>query len=461
MGNAIKHSLLWLGFCLFLVLTFTGGGWADEGEESYTIMKPDRETRLHWIQAFQAAPKAYMTNQRGLSIPQQGSFSLLSYLHYVPEERHQGSCGNCWAWAGTGVMEIALAAEEGIFDRLSVQNLNSCYGTGFNYPCCGGWLEDIVDFYSSPGYEQAIPWSNTNASWEDGGQTCGSGSSAVSCDSISPSPDYSIDYIEVTSISTHGVGQEQAIQHIKNILHQNKAVWFGYFLPTGADWTNFRDFWRNDGENVRWNPDFSCGNTWGSGGGGHAVLLVGYNDEDPNNRYWIILNSWGTDGGDRPNGLFRLDMDMNYDCTFSDIGGSYYSFYWQTLEIGYDTMSPPFVDIKANGSDGPIPISTEDTLAISVACDAGDDAGVDSDWWCLAKAPWGRWYHYDHQNHQWLPGFSVSKQGPLADLTYYEVLNKTGLATGSYTFYFGVDSNMNGLWDGTQYYDSVEVDITP
>ena len=27
----------------------------------------------------------------------------------------------------------------------------------------------------------------------------------------------------------------------------------------------------------------------------YAVLCVGYNDDDPNNSYWIMLNSWGTD----------------------------------------------------------------------------------------------------------------------------------------------------------------------
>jgi len=37
----------------------------------------------------------------------------------------------------------------------------------------------------------------------------------------------------------------------------------------------------------------------------------------------------------------------------------------------------------------------------------------------------------------------------------------SGLPSGGYTFYFGVDVNRNGNLDGPLYYDSVEVNITP
>jgi len=46
-----------------------------------------------------------------------------------------------------------------------------------------------------------------------------------------------------------------------------------------------------------------------------------------------MLNSWGTTAN-RPNGLFRVAMHMNYDCTYID-GGSYYSLYWQTLDVSF------------------------------------------------------------------------------------------------------------------------------
>jgi hypothetical protein len=222
---------------------------------------------------------------------------------------------------------IALDVEEGILDRLSVQYINSCEFSIIGKTCCdGGWLSDLADFYDLT--EIAIPWSNTNANWQDGDASCD-----TPCASISTSPNYPVALINEQRIPTHGVGQARAIANIKNVLNQDKAVWFAYFLATGDDWDNFRTFWRNQQETVTWNPDFSCGHIWDDGGG-HAVLCVGYNDDDPANRYWIMVNSWGTAGGGRPNGIFRLDMNMNYDCKFWD-GAWYDSFLWQTLDIEY------------------------------------------------------------------------------------------------------------------------------
>jgi len=326
----MRRMLLWLFLALSLVVASAGVVWSDEVKEPCTIMHPDRETRQRWIQDYEKAPRAYLDKALSFSIPLKGSLSLLSHLEYTPSERNQGSCGNCWVWAGTGIMEVALDVEEGISDRLSVQYPNSCAGMGFDYACCGGNLSDVVDYYTSNG--QAIPWSNTNASWQDGARDCGSGSS-VPCSSISISPNYTITRVEEQTIETQNVGHSQAIANIKNVLNQNRAVWFAFYLATGDDWDNLFDFWNNDGENVIWNPDYSCGHTW-DGGGGHAVLCVGYNDDDPDNAYWIIVNSWGTAGGKRPNGVLRLDMNMDYDCTFYD-GGRYWSFYWQTLDIEY------------------------------------------------------------------------------------------------------------------------------
>ena len=48
------------------------------------------------------------------------------------------------------------------------------------------------------------------------------------------------------------------------------------------------------------------------------------------------MNSWGTAGGLRPNGIFRLNMDMNYGCVYYDSGVAVPVFYWQTLDISFD-----------------------------------------------------------------------------------------------------------------------------
>ena len=158
----------------------------DDLRETYPIMRPDRETLMKWIEDYKNAPNAYIDEDLMMRIAPRGSKNLLSHLQYTPSERNQGSCGNCWAWAGTGVIGINLDVNQAALDRLSVQYINSCFGTGSNYACCGGWLSDVSSFYTSN--PQAIPWSNTNASYADGSRTCANGSSLVSCGSISPRP---------------------------------------------------------------------------------------------------------------------------------------------------------------------------------------------------------------------------------------------------------------------------------
>jgi hypothetical protein len=121
----------------------------------------------------------------------------------------------------------------------------------------------------------------------------------------------------------------------------------------------------------------------------------------------------------------------------------------------------PSPDIKANGSDGPVEIAPDDTLSVTIELDPGDYPGYPADWWVLSDAPFG-WYYYDAGSENWFPGFKVSYQGPLFELTPpVEVLNTSDLPSGGYTFYFGVDGIRNGKLDEPLYYDSVEVNITP
>ncbi|MBC8466682.1 MAG: hypothetical protein H8D55_02475 [Deltaproteobacteria bacterium] len=343
---------------LVLALAFAQNASADDDLKSYTIMHPDRETRLSWIEAYKIAPRAHIDEELRLSIPFRGSLSLLSHLNYTPSARNQGQCGNCWAWAGTGAMGIALDVEKSIFDRLSVQFISSC-NTAKDC-CAGGWLEDLASFYSSEGY--TVPWSNTNASWQNGDGNCN-----VVCETISTSPKYNITSIEEETIDTQDVGQAQAIANIKNILNQNKAVWFAFYMSTAEDWTDFFSFWGNQTESVLWNFDDTCGKAYDPvDGGAHAVLCVGYNDDDPDNSYWIMLNSYGTETG-RPNGLFRVDMDMNYDCYYFYGGNATYSLYWQTLDVSFSTeVQNSYVD-PSGSCNGNTPCYTTIQAAVNAA----------------------------------------------------------------------------------------------
>jgi hypothetical protein len=347
----LKVMLGFLGICL--LLSFGGGAWADEANDPYPIMRPDIETRLRWIHEYETAPRAYIDASRDFRKEPRGSLSLLSHLEYTPSQRNQGSCGNCWAWAGTGVVEIALDVQEGIYDRLSIQYLNSCFGTGTNYACCGGSLTKLGDFYTARG--QAIPWFNTNASFQDGSRTCSQGSSAVSCGSIVTSPGYGINSIVPMTIPTHELGQATAIANIKNVLNQQKAVYFSFCMGTQADWNSFFSFWNTQSESVVWDFDPTCDHPWTADAGCHGVLCVGYNDDNPSNAYWIMVNSWGTEAG-RPNGLFRVAMDMNYDCLDSTYDEP--NLNWQTLDVSFGAGGQTVYVDRAGTCNGFTPCSS-------------------------------------------------------------------------------------------------------
>jgi hypothetical protein len=125
----------------------------------------------------------------------------------------------------------------------------------------------------------------------------------------------------------------------------------------------------------------------------------------------------------------------------------------------------PIPDIKANGSDGPLTLSSGDMLTISISLDTGAGNGRNADWWILAETPMG-WYYYVYPGMWHIQGSSGADplpayEGPLLDLVEpLQVLGVTGLPAGEYVFYFGVDTTVNGLVDmETIFYDWAAVEI--
>lgn len=300
---------------------------------TYPIMHPTQQEARLWAGQYNSSARAYLSPEiegKMASAPV-AAFSLLDRLRYTPPERDQGTCGNCWAWAGTGVMELDNARQRGVSDRLSVQYLDSNYngGCGDSGACCGGWLSDLAGFYQGKGI--MVPWSNSNAHYRDGKNDCESCSS-VPASFISTEPHYDLSGISVNTVPTNNLSRDEAISNLKNVLLQGKGIWFGYFLPDKSAWDDFFSFWGSQPDSAVWQPDRADGRTFDyQNGGGHAVLCVGYDESDPNNRYWIMLNSWGKTAG-RPSGLFRMSMDMNYNCSYADLGNA---FFWMTLDMSY------------------------------------------------------------------------------------------------------------------------------
>lgn len=53
----------------------------------------------------------------------------------------------------------------------------------------------------------------------------------------------------------------------------------------------------------------------------------------------------------------------------------------------------PLADIKANGLDGPVTVSTGQTVTLSLSLEARSRVGAPADWWVLSASPSGWWFY--------------------------------------------------------------------
>ncbi|WP_319579469.1 PEGA domain-containing protein [uncultured Methanospirillum sp.] len=289
---------------------------------------------------------------QGVSLPP-ASKSLLSAMPYVGKERDQGYCGNCWVWASIGLLEIAHTVNDEVSDRLSVQYFNSNWNNGSiqGNACRGGWTGDVASFFNNT-LHQAVPWSNSNASYADYYWTSGK-TSAMPASYIATSPNYP--FISVTdNIIWAYDGQTAAINTIKSLINSDIPVIYTFYLPQDG-WTSFRSFWKNESENILWDPDI-YNETIPSAG--HCTIIVGYNDtcSDP---YWIVLNSWGIKD-QRPTGLFRLKMYMNYNSTYHDGEDYGYMNYFETFTTEYKPLPRGTGNLTISSSPSSVSIWIDD-----------------------------------------------------------------------------------------------------
>lgn len=167
--------------------------------------------------------------------------------------KNQGSCGSCWAFSSTGVLE-ANARIHGSSPLLSEQQLVDCSGSYGNHGCQGGWPSNALNYIIKTGglhSESEYPYRgvNQNCAGNGGSFKLGSFSSYSGCNGLA-----------------NGV--------------VNKPI------SVTVDATN----WGHYGGGVFSN----CGSSIN-----HAVLLVGQIDGN-----WKIKNSWATSWGE--GGYIRL-----------------------------------------------------------------------------------------------------------------------------------------------------------
>lgn len=206
------------------------------------------------------------------TIPNAWDWSKLNGRNWVDPVRNQGSCGSCVAFATS-------AAAEG---HWGIQRANPDLGTDLSEaalfftcerqcnpgdPNYGWWVPGALDFLAKEGdcFEQNYPYRpvNQNAILIEG---------------------------TARTLKIDGYDSTSDTARMKRWLVED-----GPLITTFTVFADFYVYWNSGAKGV-------YSHVTGDALGGHAVLMVGYDDAQ---RCWICKNSWGagTGGGD---GFFRI-----------------------------------------------------------------------------------------------------------------------------------------------------------
>ncbi|MEI6613286.1 MAG: C1 family peptidase [Chrysiogenales bacterium] len=186
--------------------------------------------------------------------------------NWVTSIKDQGSCGSCWAFATTAVLESMVKISKNLSENidLSEQMLLSCSGAG---NCIdGGYDSMAAEYIKDTGIprESCYPYTANDAP-------------------CNPCSGWMLQVVKIKSwgwVNNSITGIEIALQN----------------GPVTTFMTVYSDFYYYSGGIYK----VTAGATEE---GGHLVTIIGY---DHPNGYWICKNSWGTDWGEE--GFFRIQM---------------------------------------------------------------------------------------------------------------------------------------------------------
>ena len=181
---------------------------------------------------------------------------------------------------------------------------------------------------------------------------------------------------------------------------------------------------------------------------------------------------WNTSSSTSSASKMASTTNTTYDDTSATAGMTYY--YWikatnaggtsafSSSDSGYWTASTNTAvhpDVKVNNSDGPLSLNSSGTLSVKVSLPDGSGSGASADWWVAADTPVGLYWY---TAAGWTLNGQPVYQGPLVNVSAVEILTigAVWLPHGTYTFYFAVDTTMNGQVDwATLSYDAATVTI--
>jgi hypothetical protein len=242
---------------------------------------------------------------------------------------NQGSCGSCWACTAVNVLtaQIALAELKAkkvpVVTKASIPEAMNCVTecskcNGACLGCGGGFPAYVFSYYTKTGCaltELQEPYT-------------GKDDSKFNCQPCNTNPIISADGAKCLKFKVtkgFGIALDPSSKSVKVMevqpsdmpnLCQYRTV--DLFLPSEAGRKDIQETIKNYGPmaiclNVKdsnlqfYKTGFA---TLAKGQADHAVTLVGYGTTDTGIDYWILMNSWGPEWGDR--GFFKVDATKSY-----------------------------------------------------------------------------------------------------------------------------------------------------
>ncbi len=151
-----------------------------------------------------------------------------------------------------------------------------------------------------------------------------------------------------------------------------------------------------------------------------------------------------TNGGPSVYSNAALAITTNTGQSSPAFSGSFFPRQWNGTF--YYELVNPLVDIKINGSDGPLNVLTTDLVSITVSVDPGTQAGVPHDWWLVTRKN-STWIYWFNTFSVWTIIPSVAHSGGLVTLNDFFVTSGT-LPVATWEFAFAVDAP-DFVWQGT------------
>jgi WD40 repeat protein len=113
--------------------------------------------------------------------------------------------------------------------------------------------------------------------------------------------------------------------------------------------------------------------------------------------------------------------------------------------VALGAMAHPQLDVKLNGSDGPIYLTQSDSVQLCLSLDANGRTDLLADWWLIGDGPFGTlfWTPSTGWTTSWLPMY----QGQVVDVPNFcsPPTPLAGFPPGRYRFFFAIDIQMDGI----------------